>query len=112
MRKSPSARRLNESAMALDKAMQRAGIPSSDKESFLDWTIASLWNTFKEERMNQRIMIENEIRQLGLRFPNGTVKKDYSVSFELPQIKSPTSNSSAQRSLALSSLSAKTADAP
>ena len=84
MRKSPSARRLNESAMALDKAMQRAGIPSSDKESFLDWTIASLWNTFKEERMNQRIMIENEIRQLGLRFPNGTVKKDYSVSFELP----------------------------
>lgn len=29
-------------------------------------------------------MIENEIRQLGLRFPNGTVKKDYSVSFELP----------------------------
>ena len=84
MRKSPSARRLNESALALDKAMQRAGIPSSDKESFLDWTIASLWNTFKEERMNQRIMIENEIRQLGLRFPNGTVKKDYAVSFELP----------------------------
>lgn len=34
--------------------------------------------------MNQRIMIENEIRQLGLHFPNGTVKKDYSVSFELP----------------------------
>lgn len=34
--------------------------------------------------MNQRIMIENEIRQLGLRFPNGTVKKDYAVSFELP----------------------------
>lgn len=34
--------------------------------------------------MNQRIMIENEIRQFGLRFPNGTVKKDYSVSFELP----------------------------
>lgn len=29
-------------------------------------------------------MIENEIRQFGLRFPNGTVKKDYSVSFELP----------------------------
>lgn len=29
-------------------------------------------------------MIENEIRQLGLRFPNGTVKKDYAVSFELP----------------------------
>lgn len=29
-------------------------------------------------------MIENEIRQLGLHFPNGTVKKDYSVSFELP----------------------------
>ena len=34
--------------------------------------------------MNQRIMIENEVRQLGLRFPNGTVKKEYCVFFDLP----------------------------
>jgi len=64
--------------------MQNAGVSSADKESFLNWAISSLWNTFKEERMNQRIMIENEVRQLGLRFPNGTVKKEYYHSFQLP----------------------------
>lgn len=83
-RKNQTVCRLNESARALDKAKQNAGVSSSDKESFLNWAISSLWNTFKEERMNQRIMIENEIRQLGLRFPNGTVKKEYSYSFQLP----------------------------
>lgn len=76
--------RLNESAAALDKAMRNAGISSSDKEQFLNWAIGSMWDTFKEDRMNQRMMIEDEIRQLGLRFPNGTVKKDYNVCFSLP----------------------------
>lgn len=83
-RKNQTICRLNESARALDKALQNAGVSSADKESFLNWAISSLWNTFKEERMNQRIMIENEVRQLGLRFPNGTVKKEYSYSFQLP----------------------------
>lgn len=83
-RKNQTVVSLNESARALDKAMQKAGVISSDKESFLNWAISSLWSTFKDERMNQRIMIENEVRQLGLRFPNGTVKKEYSVFFELP----------------------------
>ncbi len=75
---------LNEAARSLDKAMTNAGIPSRDKESFLNWTLSSLWTTFKEERMNQRLIIENEIKALGLRFPNGTVKKEYSTRFELP----------------------------
>ncbi len=83
-RKNQTVCRLNESARALDKAMQNAGVASADRVPFLNWAISSLWNTFKEERMNQRIMIENEVRQLGLRFPNGTVKKEYSYSFQLP----------------------------
>lgn len=83
-RKNQTICRLNEFARAFDKAMQNAGVSSVNKESFLNWAISSLWNTFKEERMNQRIMIENEIRQIGLRFPNGTVKKEYSYSFQLP----------------------------
>ncbi len=76
--------RLNESARALDKALRMAGVPDSDKESFLNWTISSLWSKFKEERMNQRVIIDNEIRQLGIRFPNGTVKKSYETFFQLP----------------------------
>ena len=89
-RKNPTVCRLNESARALDKAMYKAGVSSADKESFLNWAISSLWNTFKEERMNQRIMIENEVRQLGLRFPNGTVKKSTAYSLNFLLIKSLT----------------------
>ncbi len=75
---------LNEMARLIDKAMMKAGIPADDKEEFLNGTIAGLWQIFKEERMNQRLIIENEIKGLGLRFPNGTVKKDYSTCFSLP----------------------------
>lgn len=76
--------RLNESARIIDRAMLNAGVAPSDREAFLDWTVGFLWKSFKEERMNKRTAIESEIRSLGLRFPNGTVKKDYSVLFELP----------------------------
>lgn len=83
-RKNPTVANLNEAANKLERVISNAGIPSSDRESFLNWAVGSLWNSFKDERMNQRILIENQVRQLGLRFPNGTVKKEYSVSFDLP----------------------------
>lgn len=83
-RKNPTVANLNEAANKLERVISNAGIPSSDRESFLHWAVGSLWNSFKDERMNQRILIENQVRQLGLRFPNGTVKKEYSVSFDLP----------------------------
>lgn len=83
-RKHQAVIRLNESARAMDKALHMVGVPESDRESFLKWAIGKLWETFKEERMNKRVMIENEIRQLGIRFPNGTVNKEYEVFFELP----------------------------
>ncbi|MBD5302851.1 MAG: protein phosphatase 2C domain-containing protein, partial [Bacteroides sp.] len=83
-RKNPTVANLNEAANKLERVISNAGIPPSDRESFLNWAVGSLWNSFKDERMNQRILIENQVRQLGLRFPNGTVKKEYSVSFDLP----------------------------
>jgi len=76
--------RLNDTARVIDKAMAKAGIPSSDKYSFLNWAINQMWNTFKDERMNRRLIIENEIKSLGIRLPNGTVKKEYSTCFKLP----------------------------
>ncbi len=76
--------RLNETARSLERALAKAGVPRKDKELFLDWVVSRLWNTYTEDRMNQRLIIENEIRNLGIRFPNGTVKKDYSVRFSLP----------------------------
>ncbi|MEE0978717.1 MAG: PP2C family serine/threonine-protein phosphatase [Muribaculaceae bacterium] len=82
--KTQSSIRLNETARAIDRAMIKAGIPASDKETFLNWALVQLWKTFKEERMNKRLIIENEVKNLNIRFPNGTVKKDYSVHFTLP----------------------------
>ncbi|MDE6682935.1 MAG: protein phosphatase 2C domain-containing protein, partial [Muribaculaceae bacterium] len=79
--------RVNEAVRKLDKAMELSGVPESDKQPFLEWVIKELWDKFKEERMEKRLRIENEIRQLGIRFPNGTVKEDYSVSFSLPSEK-------------------------
>lgn len=84
LRGNQTVARLNEAARTLDRAMVRAGVPECDRERFLDWALESMWNTYKEERMNQRVIIENEIRQLGIRFPNGTVNKEYSVGFNLP----------------------------
>ena len=83
-RNNPVAARLNETARMIDRAMTRAGIPQSDKETFLNRTISQLWDNFKQERMNQRVIIENEILSLGLRLPNGTVKREYSACFKLP----------------------------
>jgi len=83
-RNNQTVARLNETARAVDKAIVKADIPQSDKEMFLNWTISQLWKTFKEERMNQRLIIENEINSLGIRLPNGTVKKEYSTCFTLP----------------------------
>lgn len=83
-RTNPGVSRLNEAARALDKAVAKAGIPAADKEAFLNWAIGQLWTSYKDERMNQRLLIENEIKCLGLHFPNGTVKKEYCAHFELP----------------------------
>lgn len=78
------ASRLNETARLLDRAMTRAAVPAPQREAFMQWAVGSLWQSFRKERMNQRILIENEIRSLGIRFPNGTVKKDYTTFFSLP----------------------------
>lgn len=78
------ARHAERDSAAIEKALSGIGIPDSQKDTFLRWAMGSLWKDFTELRMNQRLIIENEIRNLGLRFPNGTVKKEYSYSFQLP----------------------------
>lgn len=78
---------LSETARLFDKAIRETGVPSSEREEFIKWTVESLWHSFRTERMNRRIIIENEIKGLGLRLPNGTVKKDYSFAFILPMDK-------------------------
>lgn len=76
--------RIRAAARAIEKAIEKAGIPEADKEAFLNWTVSSLWDSFKSQRMNQRLIIENEIKALAIKLPNGTVKKEYATCFNLP----------------------------
>lgn len=69
---------------SLESVLAGAGVDPGHHEAFVKWAVGSLWETFKEQRMNQKLVIENEMRNLGLRFPNGTVNKDYNVIFDLP----------------------------
>ncbi len=83
-RRSQAIVRLNETARKLDNALTSAGVPEADKDRFTRWVLVRMWSNYKEELMNQRIIIENEIKDLKLRFPNGTVAKEYASSFMLP----------------------------
>lgn len=79
-----SVGRLNESARNLDRIMALRQIPDSERTRFLSWTVNYLWKEYTEERMSKKIIIENEIKNLGIRLPNGTAKKAYQTSFSLP----------------------------
>ena len=68
----------------LDRILLETGIPEAERRQFLNWLIARRWAEFKEDRMNQRILIENDIRALAIHLPNGTVGKEYTCSFRLP----------------------------
>lgn len=76
---------LPEAAHALDRVIRRSGIPPSDRDQFLKWLIESSYSEFKQDRMNRRIIIENEIKNLGIHLPNGTVGKEYESFFSLPK---------------------------
>ncbi len=54
-------------------------------EDFEKWAVCHLWEKYHEEIMNQRIITENKLRQLGLRLPNGTVGKPYSATLDIPE---------------------------
>ena len=71
----------NEILWHAEKAALKAGIPL---DVLLEKIFDDTANRIKEERMNQRIMIEDAIRRLGIRLPNGTLKKEYSQTFEIP----------------------------
>lgn len=83
-RKSGIITNINEDARALDAVLREIGVPSRHKTPFIKWTLNLMWDTYKKEIMDQKLIIENEIKSLHLRLPNGTVKKDYCASFKLP----------------------------
>lgn len=51
---------------------------------FEKWLVNTAWSKYNDDKMNQRIIIENKIKSLGLRFPNGTVGKMFNAQLEIP----------------------------
>ena len=53
-------------------------------EDFEKWLLNTTWSKYNDDKMNQRIIIENKVKSLGLRFPNGTVGKAFSAQLVIP----------------------------
>ena len=70
----------------LIELLEKYSINASEEQvtDFEKWLIDTSWSKYNEERMNNRIIIENQIKSLGLRFPNGTVGKEYSAKLVIP----------------------------
>ena len=66
----------------LDKHKLSATLAQAD--DFEDWLVKSAWSQYIDCKMNKRIIIENQINNLGLRFVNGTVRKEYDSEIEIP----------------------------
>ena len=64
----------------------RMGIKASEEQiaDFLNWCSKDMWKEYTESRTQKRTVIENEIRALNIRLPNGTVGREYKFEFRLP----------------------------
>ena len=54
-------------------------------EDFSNWIVNKLWKEYDKEYMDKRLMIENQIKELPIVIPNGTVGKEYSATIRLPE---------------------------
>ena len=64
----------------------RLGIKASEEQNadFLNRSSKDMWKEYTESRTQKRTVIENEIRPLNIRLPNGTVGREYKFEFRLP----------------------------
>lgn len=53
-------------------------------EEFESFTVSRLWKDYNDDCMEKATIIKNKIDSLDIKFPNGTVNKEYSASFSLP----------------------------
>ena len=54
-------------------------------EDFSQWIVKKLWNEYDKEYMDRRVIIENQIKELPIVIPNGTVGKEYTSTIRLPE---------------------------
>lgn len=58
---------------------------AEEYEDFQSFTISKLWKDYNDDCMEKATVIKNRIDALDIKFPNGTVNKEYSASFSLPK---------------------------
>lgn len=73
--------------MELKDRLSNLMIECSDArfEDFTQWVVKKLWNEYDKEYMDKRVIIENQIKELPIVIPNGTVGKEYSATIRLPE---------------------------
>ena len=69
------------------KLFKKLGIECSKSEidDFAERTIKRMWNDYQKECMDQIKIFENQVNELPITFPNGTVGKEYESSFGIPK---------------------------
>ena len=53
-------------------------------EDFITWMLKRFWKEYDKECMEARVVIENQVKELPIVIPNGTVAKEYNASFQIP----------------------------
>lgn len=73
--------------MELKDRLSNLMIECSDArfEDFTQWVVKKLWNEYDKEYMDKRVIIENQIKELPIVIPNGTVDKEYTATIRLPE---------------------------
>ncbi len=73
--------------MELKDRLSNLMIECSDArfEDFTQWIVKKLWNEYDKDYMDKRVIIENQIKELPIVIPNGTVGKEYSATIRLPE---------------------------
>lgn len=66
----------------VERVASEAGVGA---EGLMEWIVRYMVSKYKEERMDKRLILLNKIKNLGLRFPNGTVNKSYKAEIDLPE---------------------------
>lgn len=69
------------------KLLENLGLGNSNEEraDFITQTTRQLWNKYHEYCMEQIKIIENQVNDLPITIPNGTVGKEYEIAFAIPQ---------------------------
>lgn len=72
---------------SVSNLLDKFGISASLAQAgdFEKWLVNTAWSKYNEDKMNNKIIIENKVKALpGLHFTNGTVRKQYAAQIEFP----------------------------